>query len=190
MEPSMSPPELIARELSREMGTVRAVIQRKSELSQDDKQQIAMLARWEYKLGALLALVSPEAPQAEEVRPGIFRSTKPSSSIFKAEARQETPPTQMGQHRHDASCEAELTSHGYTLCQCEARQETEKTQLIADILDEYRDEQSCDGCEDCGPVMMCRFHSVLSLLQGQTFTDATWKRKQAGAPSQPAEPAQ
>lgn len=46
-------------------------------------------------------------------------------------------------------------------------------QLIADILEEYAEDDTkaaCDACEQCGPFVMCSFHSVLSLLAGRTWT--------------------
>jgi hypothetical protein len=53
------------------------------------------------------------------------------------------------------------------------------TQLIADILDEYRDDltkEACDNCEQCGQVVMCSFHSVLSALSRRTWTEGAIKR--------------
>src|SRR5688572_29544961 len=44
-------------------------------------------------------------------------------------------------------------------------------ELIARILEEYRDEltkEACDNCEQCGELVMCKFHSVMSLLSGET----------------------
>lgn len=55
-------------------------------------------------------------------------------------------------------------------------------QLVSDILADYRDEldkAACDRCEDCGPLMMCRFHSILSLLQRDTMTQTEYERRRA-----------
>jgi DNA repair exonuclease SbcCD ATPase subunit len=46
-------------------------------------------------------------------------------------------------------------------------------QLIADLLEERSDEldkDACDRCEDCGGLVMCRFHSIISALQGGAWT--------------------
>lgn len=54
--------------------------------------------------------------------------------------------------------------------------------LIAGILHEYRDEltkEASDTCDECGPAVMCRFHSLLSLLAGHTSL--------LSAPPRPAE---
>lgn len=51
--------------------------------------------------------------------------------------------------------------------------------LIADILEERADEldkAACDRCEQCGPMMMCSFHSVLSSLQRHSGTCADVER--------------
>ena len=53
-------------------------------------------------------------------------------------------------------------------------------QLVADVLTDYGDELTqgaCDRCEQCGPVIMCNFHSVLSALTGRTPTHAAAERK-------------
>lgn len=42
------------------------------------------------------------------------------------------------------------------------------------ILQEYAAESTkaaCEACDDCGPVVMCRFHSLISLLEKDTFLD-------------------
>lgn len=54
-------------------------------------------------------------------------------------------------------------------------------QLIADVLEEYRDEltlSACDRCEDCGPRGggMCSFHSLLSALAGHAWTNGAIER--------------
>jgi hypothetical protein len=44
-------------------------------------------------------------------------------------------------------------------------------QIITAILADYPDEldkAACDHCEQCSPIVMCSFHSVLSMLQGHT----------------------
>lgn len=50
------------------------------------------------------------------------------------------------------------------------------TVLIADILASYPDEldkAACDRCEQCGKLIMCSFHSVLSMLQRHTHPAPT-----------------
>ena len=37
--------------------------------------------------------------------------------------------------------------------------------ILADYPDEL-DKAACDRCEHCGQAVMCSFHSVLSMLQG------------------------
>ena len=52
-------------------------------------------------------------------------------------------------------------------------------QLIADVLAEHADDltkDACYTCEDCGPVVMCRFHSVLSALSRHTWTTPAIER--------------
>ena len=52
-------------------------------------------------------------------------------------------------------------------------------QLITDILLEYSDEldkAACDRCSDCTSIVMCRFHSVLSLLQRHSWPTAAINR--------------
>jgi hypothetical protein len=39
--------------------------------------------------------------------------------------------------------------------------------ILADYPDEL-DKAACDSCEQCGQVVMCSFHSVLSMLLGRT----------------------
>lgn len=44
---------------------------------------------------------------------------------------------------------------------------TQDAQLLADIREDYAHEynkEACDACEDCGPMMMCSFHSLLSVI--------------------------
>lgn len=58
-------------------------------------------------------------------------------------------------------------------------QKDNAAQLIADVLDEYKDDltkQACDDCDDCGPMVMCRFHSVLSALQRHAWTNGAIER--------------
>lgn len=48
-----------------------------------------------------------------------------------------------------------------------------KCQLLDDIRDERADDYSheaVEACEDCGPLVMCPYHSVLSALFGGTWT--------------------
>jgi len=56
-------------------------------------------------------------------------------------------------------------------------------QLVEDVLDEYHDEwaskEASDRCEDCGAVVMCRFHSLLSALSGSAWTNAAIDRNEA-----------
>jgi hypothetical protein len=43
--------------------------------------------------------------------------------------------------------------------------------LVDGVLSDYSDEldkAACDRCEHCNPLVMCSFHSVLSVLQGHT----------------------
>jgi hypothetical protein len=52
--------------------------------------------------------------------------------------------------------------------------------LIDAILAEYADEldkAACDRCEQCSPIVMCSFHSVLSMLQGHTVPSALLVRQ-------------
>ena len=52
-------------------------------------------------------------------------------------------------------------------------------QLITDILLEYSDDldkAACDRCSDCTSIVMCRFHSVLSLLQRHSWPTAAIDR--------------
>jgi hypothetical protein len=55
-------------------------------------------------------------------------------------------------------------------------------QFIDKLLAEYADERSkeaCDRCEQCGPMVMCSFHSILSLLEGETaLSDGTFRRRE------------
>lgn len=53
-------------------------------------------------------------------------------------------------------------------------------QLLADVLEEYKDEltkEACDNCDDCGALAMCRFHSLLSALCGSTWTNPAIERE-------------
>ena len=58
----------------------------------------------------------------------------------------------------------------------EAQRETvKKAHLIDAVLSEYADELAegaCNQCEQCGPLVMCAFHSLLSVLSGRTWTNA------------------
>lgn len=50
---------------------------------------------------------------------------------------------------------------------------TNERQIIDDLLAEYADDTApgaCDRCEQCGPMVMCSFHSVLSVLLGRVST--------------------
>jgi hypothetical protein len=86
----------------------------------------------------------------------------------------------------------------YDLAVQETRQQdAQDTQLIADVLEEYAeaDKEAGDNCDDCGPVFMCRFHSVLSALARRTMTTQAIQRAdakvaaslQAGVPRSPRE---
>jgi hypothetical protein len=44
-----------------------------------------------------------------------------------------------------------------------------EAEFIDRLLAEYPDErtkEACDRCEQCGPVAMCSFHSILAVLDG------------------------
>lgn len=54
-------------------------------------------------------------------------------------------------------------------------------EIVKSILEEYKDEldkTACDRCEDCGKLIMCRFHSVLSLLQRHTYAESLWNKSE------------
>jgi hypothetical protein len=51
-------------------------------------------------------------------------------------------------------------------------------QLIADILELYDDDEACaKECPDCHDLVMCDFHSVVSLLARRTMTHAALERE-------------
>ena len=61
----------------------------------------------------------------------------------------------------------------------EARLRTIERRVIDAIFHEYGEltKEACEACEQCGPMVMCSFHSVLSLLSGGTSireADGTW----------------
>jgi hypothetical protein len=47
--------------------------------------------------------------------------------------------------------------------------------ILANYPDEL-DKAACDHCEQCGEVVMCSFHSVLSMLQGHVPPDTHLSR--------------
>lgn len=55
-------------------------------------------------------------------------------------------------------------------------------QVVEAILHERSDDltkEACDECEQCGPAIMCSYHSVLSVLSGgvsQQAADGGWLR--------------
>lgn len=52
-------------------------------------------------------------------------------------------------------------------------------QLLADLYEEYRDDdtkEACDACADCGRLVMCRYHSLLSALSRRTWTNGAIER--------------
>lgn len=55
----------------------------------------------------------------------------------------------------------------------ELAKENTARQLVADILAEYADDygkEASGNCPDCGPMVSCCFHSILSLLSMETWT--------------------
>ena len=60
--------------------------------------------------------------------------------------------------------------------------------LIDDVCEEYGDSKSaCDACEDCGDLVMCGVHSIISVLRGRTLTTAAVRRSAALSSSTPAQ---
>lgn len=88
---------------------------------------------------------------------------------------------------HGACAHDWLVGFAYHIKALSARLRERET-LVADVLAEYSDEldkAACDRCEDCGLVAMCRFHSVLSLLQRHSMTNAEIARRRMPLPSAP-----
>lgn len=57
---------------------------------------------------------------------------------------------------------------------------TPDEQLLDDIRNEYREEyMNPTLCDDCGPMVMCRYHSLLSLIFRGTVTTAAIQRSYA-----------
>jgi hypothetical protein len=90
--------------------------------------------------GAKLSAIDPETGSDEGMTPLCEYDTK---RLLRADAKDVIPP-QLPQREKDAR------------------------QLIDTLLVEYADEAAptaFDTCENCGPVAMCSFHSVLSMLR-------------------------
>lgn len=88
---------------------------------------------------------------------------------------------------HDLVCNCSRDVPRYAKgsgCSCRTREKFAHAdrQLVADILAEYRtdlDKEACDSCVNCNELVMCNFHSVLSLLQGHSMTTRQIERLQA-----------
>lgn len=87
-----------------------------------------------------------------------------------------------GADRHDHDLAAAIRAEQAEALAAKDREIAEGTraqQLIADILAERADEltkEACDRCDQCGPTVMCGFHSVLSTLQRQAWTNGALER--------------
>lgn len=55
-------------------------------------------------------------------------------------------------------------------------------QLVTDILMEHGDDGT--ACDQCGPVVLCSLHSILSALAGRTWTSGRLERERASQPPQ------